>query len=163
MELLQRDGDQIFGVRLVASRNGDISVNWNFHVTNSELRLSDLLFFSGTTSADGREGMWVYYDLQSPDNQQEVSEISWSVTGDEEVSLRLDVASDRNGNEGDYLEYTFDDSVKNAVYYNADEDETTEIEWNVETKVGFIISPDYNNGQKACWDADFRNIACSEI
>ncbi|MBN2731685.1 MAG: hypothetical protein JXR26_04560 [Balneolaceae bacterium] len=156
-------GDQTFGVRLVASGDGDTSVNWNFYVTNSELGLSDQLFFSGTTSADGREGTWVYYDLQTPDNQEAVSEISWSVTGDEEVALRLDVVSDRNENEGDYLEYTFDNSVKSAVYYNADENEITKIEWNVETKVGYIISPDYNNGQKACWDTDLQDVTCSEI
>lgn len=159
-----KDADgQTYGVRLVAFRASDSDVDWNFYVTNSALGLSDQLFFSGTTSADGRQGTWSYYNLQTADAQEQVSQISWSVQGEEEVSLRLDVTSDRNDNAGDYLEYTAEDNIKSAVYYNAAEDETTELEWNAETKAGFIISPDYNSGQKSCWDPNFQDVTCTEI
>lgn len=152
---------QTYSVRLVASRLGDSDVSWNFYVTNTAVGISDQLFFSGTTSADGRQGTWTYYDLQIPDAQEEVSQISWSLKGDQEVSLRLDVTSDRNENNGDFLEYKAENNIKNAAYYNADKDETTQLEWNAETKAGFIVSPDYNGGQKACWDTNFQDIACN--
>ena len=152
---------QTYSVRLVASRDGSSDVNWNFYVTNTAAGISDQLFFSGTTSADGRQGTWSYYDLQSLDAEEQVSEITWSIKGDEEVSLRLDVTSDRNENNGDFLEYKAENNIKSAAYYNADEDETTQLEWNAETKAGFIISHDYNEGQKACWDTNFQDIACN--
>lgn len=141
-------------------RAGNDDVNWQFFVTNSELSIEDRLFFDGTTNADGSQGTWTYYDLSNESNES-VSEIQWAVTGEEEVSLRLDVVSDRFDNQGDYIDYTFDGTVKNAVYYNAGNDETTELQWNVETKAGYLIAPNFNNGEQACWDENFDNASCS--
>lgn len=156
----QNTGQQTYGVRLVASRENGGDVNWQFLVTNSELSIEDRLFFSGTTNADATRGTWTYYNLADETNEA-VSEIQWEVSGEEEVDLRLDVVSDRNNNQGDYIDYTFDGTVKNAVYYNAGDDETTELQWDVDTKAGFLIAPDFNNGEQACWDGNFDNSSCS--
>lgn len=153
-------GQETYEVRLVASQGGNNDVNWQFYVTNSQLSIDNRLFFDGTTNADGSQGTWTYYNLSSESNES-VSEIQWEVTGEDQVSLRLDVTSDRFNNQGDYIEYSFDGTVKNAVYYNAGDDQTTELQWNEETKAGYIIAPNYNNGEQACWDANFEDISCS--
>ena len=151
-----------FGVRLLGAREGENTVNWQFFVTNSQLGLEDHLFFSGTTNTDGTEGVWSYYSLQDPENQQEVSRIEWTVNGEEDVQLRLEVIADRNGNQGDYLDYTFDGTLKTATYYDNSEDQETTIQINVNTKAGYIIAPDFNNDNKACWDENFQDVACNE-
>lgn len=151
-----------FGVRLLGIREGENTVNWQFFVTNSQLGLEDHLFFSGTTNSNGTEGMWTYYSLQDTENQEEVSGVEWTVNGEEDIQLRLEVTSDRNGNQGDYIDYTFDAPLKTAIYYDSSKDQETTIQINVDTKAGYIIAPDYNNGNKACWDENFQDISCNE-
>lgn len=85
------------------------------------------------------------------------------VNGENDVELRLEVTSDRNDHQGDYLEYTFDGTLKTAVYYDNSEDEETRLQLNVDSNEGFIIAPDYNNGNKACWNGEFQDVACSEV
>ncbi len=155
----QSAGGNTYEVRLVAEVQADESVNWSFYVTNSQLQIEDRLFFSGTTAGDGSQGSWTYYNLQTT-QQEEVSTISWTVNGENDVDLRLDVLSDRFNNIDDYIDYSFDGTYKNAVYYDASDDATTELEINVETKAGFIISPGYNSGQKSCWDDQYQDTTC---
>lgn len=151
-----------FGVRLVGSHEGENTVNWQFFVTNSQLGLNDHLFFSGTTNSDGTEGVWTYYSLQDTESQEEVSRIEWTVNSEEDVQLRLEVISDRSGNHGDFIDYTFDGTLKTAIYYDSSEDQETTIQINVDNKAGYIIAPGYNNGNKACWNENFQDITCNE-
>ncbi|NGP77053.1 hypothetical protein G3570_10445 [Balneolaceae bacterium YR4-1] len=152
-------GNQTYEVRLVASQQNENEINWQFFVTNSALNISDKLFFEGTTTAGGTQGTWTYYSLMSS-SEEAVSVTNWSVSEEGNVDLRLEVVSDRYNNEGDFIEYSFDGTVKNVVFYNANEDSTTELQWNIETNVGYIIAPNYNNGEKACWNENFENVTC---
>lgn len=154
-------GSDTYEVRLVASRASEDGVGWQFFVTNSSLNIDNKLFFSGSANAEGTEGTWIYYNLLNSEEEEAVSKITWRVNGEEDVTLRLEVISDHTNHAGDYVEYTFDGTVKNAVYFNADKGETTEIQWNIETNEGYIIAPGYNNGEKACWDSNFQDVACS--
>ncbi|HEX6981763.1 MAG TPA: hypothetical protein VF181_03285 [Balneolaceae bacterium] len=153
--------DNTYGVRLVAARENEETIDWEFYITNSEMGLDNRLFFRGTTIAKAIQGSWSYYSLQSNEADVHVSETTWTVNGENDKHLKLEVISNRNDRQGDYIEYDFDGTTKKAVYYNAGEDATTTIQWHIETKTGFIIAPDYNNGEKACWDENFQDIACS--
>lgn len=150
-----------FEIRLVATSSSDGLVNWQMYVTNSELNIENSLFFEGEVTEDGSTGNWTYYALLGDEAGSEVSQTTWSIESEEQVDLRLEVLTDRNGNTGDYIEYSFNSPVKLATYYNAGEDQTTEIEWNSETFEGSIIAPNYNNGEQACWNSNFQNIECS--
>jgi len=156
-------GGNSYGVRLVASRVNDSTVEWNAYVTNSQLGLEDRLFFSGTSNNEATEGEWTYYSLQSSQAEQEVSRINWSVNGTDDVDLELEILSDHNGYQGDTISYTFDGTVKHATYYDSSDDAAVEIELNVETMAGYIIAPNYNGGDQSCWNGDFQDVACSEI
>jgi len=150
-----------YSVRLVASREGNDMVTWECYVTNTKLGLDNQLFFKGTANSNATQGTWTYYNLQNTNSQEEISQISWAVKGQNDVSLKLVVASDRNGYKGDYIKYAFDGSVKTASYYDAGADETTKLQVNVDTHAGFIKSPNYNNGMQSCWDDNLKDTACS--
>lgn len=150
-----------YEVRLIASRATGDEVTWQFFVTNSDLNIEDKLFFSGVSNSDGTQGTWTYYNLLNSEGDEATSQIAWSVEGEDNVELRLEVLSDRNDLAGDFIEYTFDGTIKNAIFYDASADEITELEWNIETKAGFIIAPDYNDGEKACWDENFDDVSCT--
>lgn len=150
-----------FEIRLVATSGSDDLVNWQMYVTNSALNIENALFFEGEVTEDGSTGNWTYYALFGEEAGSEVSQTNWSIESEDQVDLRLEVLTDRNGNLGDYIEYSFNSPVKLATYYNADEDQTSEIEWNIETIEGYIIAPNYNNGDQACWNSNFQDIECS--
>ena len=153
--------DNNFEIRLVATSETDNLVNWQMYVTNSALSIDNELFFEGEVTEDGSEGTWTYFALFGDEAGSEVSQITWSIESENQVDLRLEVLTDRNGNLGDFIEYSFNSPVKLATYYNSGEDQTTEIEWNSETLEGYIIAPNYNNGEQACWNSNFQDVECS--
>lgn len=148
---------QNFEVRLTATVDDSDAVIWNFYVTNSSLGLEDALFFTGTSGPEGNSGTWTYFDLNT---QNEVSTIEW-MRSENDISIRLDVESDRNDNLGDYITYDFDGTVKSVTFFDASENATSIISFNTETNTGFIISPNYNEGAKSCWDENLNNIMCT--
>ncbi|MDR8393541.1 hypothetical protein NC796_20470 [Aliifodinibius sp. S!AR15-10] len=154
------EGEHNYNVTLLATREGDDSVQWNFYVTNSPLGLDNALFFSGETNEEGDQGTWTYYNLQNPGQEEEVSTVSWTIEGEEELEIRLDVTSDRNDNLGDYITYSSEGEIKTAVYFDASDDEITELQFNADNYTGYIIAPNYNNGEKACWNSALQDVAC---
>lgn len=149
---------QNFGVRLTANAESTDEVTWNFYVTNSVLNLDNQLFFTGTSDFDATSGTWTYFDLESG---QEISVVTWQ-RSENSASVMLEVESDRNDNLGDTISYEFDGTVKTVVFTDVSEDETTTISFNTETIAGFIISPNYNNGAKSCWDENLNNTTCTD-
>lgn len=152
--------DNNFEIRLVATSDSDDLVNWQMYVTNSALNIENALFFEGEVTENGSTGNWTYYALLGDEAGKEVSQTTWSIENEDQIDLRLEVLTNRNGNLGDYIDYSFNPPVKQATYYNSGEDQTTEIEWNSETFEGYIIAPNYNNGEQACWNSNFQDIEC---
>lgn len=152
-----------YGVRLTAVRDESGSASWNFYVTNPQFNLDNKLFFSGVSDAQGTEGSWSYYSLLDSDGKEEkVSQIAWTVESKDDLNLRLDVVSDRNDNRGDYIDYTLEGTTKAVVHFDASENQETTLQWNTGTNAGSITAPNYNNGNKACWDGNLEDISCPE-
>ena len=151
--------DKSFSVLLTANVDDNDDVDWKFFVTTDATNppLNNALFFSGEADYDGSDGTWMYYDgTDTP-----ISSIEWDIDSANDIEIDFMVLSNRNGNQGSEISYDFDGSYKTVVYEDGENDEQTTIEYNVETKAGFIISPDYNDGEKSCWDENLNNISCS--
>jgi len=149
-----------FEAELIATTDGNGQVIWQMYVTSSALDIDNELLFEGEVLTDGSSGNWTYFALLGDEAGSEISSVIWTVENEDQVDLRLEVLTDRNGNLGDYIEYSFDSPVKLATYYNAGDNQTTEIEWNSETFEGYLVAPNYNNGEQACWNNDFQNVEC---
>lgn len=157
-------GEDSYSVQLMASHKDGNRVSWNFYVTSSELGLNNQLLISGTSDTNGNEGTWSYHRFENANSQEKISEINWKVMNEEgQTELRLEVISDRNDKEGDYIEYTAEKNLKTAVYYDNSADETTELQINAENKIGYYISPNYNEGKQSCWNHQLQDIACGEL
>lgn len=155
------EGEHTYSVDLTANVSGDNNVTWSLYVTNTQLGLDNQLFFLGETNMEGTEGTWTYFNLQNTETQEEISTVNWTVNGEEDIDLRLEVTSDRNDNQGDYIEYHLDNTTKSAVYFDASDEASIELQIDTETHAGFIIAPNYNDGAKACWDDQFQDVSCS--
>ena len=147
-------------VRLTGT-DEDGGVRWNVYITQSELSIDNLLLFTGLSSSDNSSGSWTYFDpAAGSDSTEQISELMWSYAGSEDYSLQLEILTDRNNKLGDILSASQAGSVNQAAYIDAGDNTQTEVEWNRDTNEGYLISPNYNNGVKSCWNRMFVNSSC---
>lgn len=139
------------------------TVHWSCYISISSLGIENTLLFEGTVNEEGTQGEWSFYIFAGA--QEPFTRIEWHVESKNSISLTLTLLIDfgLNGSAGDTIKYTFDGMVNTLTIHRAKTDKTIIIAWNVNTKAGYIIAPNYNNGQKACWNANFLNTPCSEI
>lgn len=149
-----------FAILLTAKVDATDNVDWKFYVTTDATNppLNNSLLFSGEADYDGTDGTWTYFDGS---DQNPLSVLKWDVDSPNDVALNFTVLSNRNGNEDSEINYTYNGKIKTVMYIDGSNGNKTTIEYNVETKAGFIISPDYNEGEKACWDTNLNNVPCA--
>lgn len=153
--------DNQYQVRLVAEQIAAATVNWSLFVTEDSLNIENRLYFSGTTTEEGQKGLWAFNSLDNTENSDPVAELDWELYEDS-TRLTLDIVADENGSAGSYIDYGSEGPVKTIEYYNADNEQTNTIQWNADTRAGYIIVPDVNSGEQACWDEELQDTSCSE-
>jgi hypothetical protein len=161
----QPQGSLKSSVRLVAEQQGEDKIKWNVFLSSPVMQSNDQLFISGTTNNEVTEGIWTYHSFgrAGQPGGQEIAELDWEIENNEnkDVSMELSILAGSNFS-GSGMDYHTNGPVRTIELDNEyDEGETT-IEYDAETRAGFIISPDYNDGEKACWNSDLKNEACSE-
>jgi len=147
-----------FEVRLTAEVTPEL-VNWNFFVSADAngVTIQDALLFSGTSNLDGSEGEWNTFNFITNDL---LSTVSWQVS-ELDTSIVLEAFEGGSTDPIGVIEYTFDGTVKTIVFTNNSTGEEITISWNIETGEGFIIAPNFNNGEKSCWgQPGFENVPC---
>jgi len=147
-----------FEVRLTAEVTSE-TVNWNFFVSADAngVTIQDALLFTGTSNLDGSEGEWNTFNFVT---NELLSTVSWQVS-DEDTNIVLQVFQNGSSDPTGVIEYTFDGTVKTVVFTNNSTGEEITISWNIETGEGFIIAPNFNNGEKSCWgQPGFENVPC---
>ena len=88
-----------------------------------------------------------------------VARIDWEHNGPKDN--RLSVTNNHEGSEeeGDVLEFRELPGVSTIDLFDADADDVHNITV-LHDESGSITVPDYNNGEKACWDTQYNNVAC---
>lgn len=150
-----------YEVRLLGDREDANTISWQCYVTSTELGIENFLLFEGNSNNDGTQGTWYHYDIVTLDDENRATINEWSKQGDD-LTLNIEVLPDGNEFSGDIIEFATDGTVNDAYFYNANLDTTTELQWNNETLVGYLITSNYNNGEKACWDSTLKNGTCEE-
>ena len=137
------------------------NVVWDVRITAPQANppLNEFVWFSGTSATDGTSGVWRFFDPQNPSSGVDVARIEWTHESEDvhEVIFR----STAGPNAADQLTASHDGDNRVVTFFDASENHTTEIGWNVATREGYIFSIHYNNGQRSCWNGDLNNIACS--
>ncbi len=146
------DGDEEAQIRLrgLPRANG---VEWELRVTVGEL--DNEIWFTGTTMDDGETGAWTFRDLDDPAHP-ESGEIAWGRNVEGEF-LRFTCLHGVDA--GDTLEFQEAYPRHVITHVDADQDMSPVIEW-FEDGHGNLTVPEYNDGERACWDTDLRNVDC---
>lgn len=166
---------KISGVTFAATLTGveKLSGNsWSMVVsTDAPMRpVTDFQWYTGESNTRNLSGLWQFYDLKTPDEQNPTVKIDWGVElAEEKVDLILENVDTRNDSKhaSDALQYSAvldaaSASLKSAsmTFTDASESETWEILWD-ETGAGSVTAPNYSSGEKACWDADKKDVDCN--
>lgn len=158
----EEEGRVIYEIRLVAERESDNALKWDVFLSSPVLE-EEKLYISGTSNREVTEGVWTYHGFgRAGQPSQELAELDWQTTENENIEMGLTILAGNSYSDSE-VNYHTEGPVRIINIDNANNDGTVTIQFNKDTNTGFIQAPDYNNGEKACWDSNFNNIDCSEI
>jgi hypothetical protein len=157
-----QESGQTFEADLSGQGQGTQSI-WEMRITSSATTppLDDFLWYAGRAALSGEDGEWHVYDAQQPSSRTEMLDIDWAHPTEDAWTLTFTNVNPVAATVGDRLEYEVDGDLRAVRYFDSSENEEIEVEWNAATRTGSIVAPNYNNGMRACWDADFENVPCS--
>lgn len=116
--------------------------------------------YTGHTENLGTEGDWdLYYDVNG--TRTNVLNATWDFNSETDRQVVLSVPVDAPTNPGDSVTYMIDGDMRFFEYTNAESGHVHQVEWNSETGEGSVLAPDFNNGEKACWDSLQDDTVCS--
>ena len=126
-----------------------------------EMRVGDqsgpptALWFEGSTNGDGREGRWLFHDLDHPDAPV-CGEIAW---GDGAAGRYLEFVSREPESDGDILRFNEADPDFIITFTPGTGKDEWFIRWHADG-TGSLRVPDYNDGMESCWDQWQENVVC---
>lgn len=144
-------------IRLLADAS-DARVNWTLTTENLSAESEDgpFTYYTASTSFDGKEGSW---RLFNPDVDGPVLTADFEADETPEVTFAVPEGRPQAGAS---VTYETDGTVRTIDVAGADGDRAL-IQWDAETRVGFIEADGYNGGQRACWDEDLANTDCEAV
>ncbi len=150
-----------YTANLTGKTEGDKTA-WSMSISSNALLkpLDNFEWYTGTCTTDNTSGSWQFFDSTTPDQANPTVAIEWEVgLGLQGIKSELTFTNNKADSPhlGNVLRYSVEGEMASMSYYNADEDTTAIIEWNLDTAAGSITAA---NGEKACWDEDKQDVAC---
>lgn len=135
---------------------------WEMRISASatDPPLDDFLWYSGRANLGGDAGEWHVFDAQDPSSGTEVLDIHWTHPSADHWTLTFTNVNPAVPETGDQLGYEVDGDTRAVRFLDASEAAETEIQWNAVSKDGYIESPGYNGGVRACWDSELQDTTC---
>lgn len=139
-------------------------IHWEMLITGQigAVQYDNFLWYEGDSNLEGSSGFWQFYDASQPDNQVPFVRVDYEYNSETDKILTFTNNRPGDPGEGSTITYVVDGATVTMTVFRADEDKTTEVSWNRTTGTGYIIAPDYNNGEKACWDENQEDVACPD-
>jgi hypothetical protein len=136
---------------------------WEMRITtpNSVPPLEDFLWYTGRAKLDNSNGEWHIFDHTQPNDRVEVLQIDWSHPSQTEAKLEFTVVKPDVPENGDVLMYQVKDTDRSIKLFDNSEQANIEIFWDASTGEGYLIDPNYRNGEKSCWDQLKNDTTCS--
>ena len=122
--------------------------------------LTNFLWYEGRAKLDNKTGYWEIYDALRPASAIKVLRIDWQAQDATTGTLELTAVEAGVPTFGDKVTYNANGSSRSVIYKDASENRTVTIAWDETTKAGSITAPNYNGGNKACWDEKLDDVTC---
>ena len=135
---------------------------WEMRITlpNATPAINNFLWYSGRAKLDNSAGEWHVFDPLQPDAGIEVLHIDWSHPSSEEATLIFTIVKPGIPENGDKLTYSSIDTDRDVVLLDQSSGDSIQIHWDAVTGEGYLIAPNYRNGEKSCWDGQQNDTTC---
>ncbi len=135
---------------------------WEMRISTTGLGapLNNFLWYTGSAALDNGSGQWDIYDAAQPSSSVKVVHIDWDHPSAGKATLKFTVVKPQVPENGDVLTYKADGNSRMVTYFDNSANGTLEISWDAATNAGYLIAPNYNNGQKSCWDNQLNDTSC---
>jgi hypothetical protein len=152
---------QTFAADLSGQGSGSNSL-WEMRISASGTNppLNGFLYYSGSAALNGESGTWHVFDAAQPTANRELLRIDWTHTSATNWRVAFNNVTQGSLDNGDRLTYDVSGDARSVTFLDASASTTTMVEWNAATHTGSIRAPGFNNGVKACWDAQLQNADC---
>lgn len=136
-------------------------VEWSLRVTapTAVPPLDDFLWFSGEASIESNSGYWVLNDFEDGASAP-CARIGWDYPTLLNRTLAFENIEVGNPDIGDKLAYRVDGVMISVKFHDASTGVDSDVTWNAQTGAGSLQVPDYNQGQRACWDERQEDVLC---
>ena len=152
---------QHHGIALKAQK-ADNYVDWQMKVSGvideTGASFENFLLYNARTYTDANEGSFqVYFPVAA--GSQQVMDGSYEVIDETRHTLMFSIPQDVDDIGGSSATFNRDGEWI-TLDLTGPRGGTHLIVWNETTGDGSLTAPDYNNGEKACWDATLQNVPC---
>lgn len=166
------EGDIEYSIFLYGLDVGD-QTQWRMEVStnNPEMPLDHFVWFSGEAMEDNSSGYWQFYEpvldlpivadgaaLEQTPGEQSIR-ISWLNSPGDVHQLTVLNNMPGSEDEGDNVVFFGSPAVSYLAFTDVSVPEVYNITWYADGS-GSIHVPDYNNGEKACWDTNQNDTPC---
>lgn len=136
------------------------TVQWDMRITSPTHNppLDEFVWFGGQGQRDRTSGTWTFYDPATPGSSNAVLRIDW--THDSATEHGWEATALAGLANGDVFTAVVDGDDRMITYSDTSEQAFMEIFWNAADGSGYLIAPNYNGGEMACWDTNQQDIAC---
>ena len=137
------------------------TVLWRMLVTDPQASppMQDFLWFSGETRLQNDRGFWVFNDRRDGDPVA-VARIDWINASVRDRSLTFRNVDAVSPDHGDQLQYRVADALASITFRDESARMDYDITWNELDGTGSLRVPDYNDGERACWDEQQEDCVC---
>lgn len=135
---------------------------WEMRVTNTRSNppLNNFLWYEGRASLTSKEGYWEVYDARQPSNSPKVLRIDWSRPAADKANLEFTVVMPGIPENGDKITYAVNGNERSIRFFDSSKSQALDVFWDAQIGTGYLLAPDYNNGEKACWDEQQNDVTC---
>jgi hypothetical protein len=139
-------------------------VVWEMFVTSQTHSppLNNFRWFDGESELDGESGTWQFYDDRQPSQTIPTTLIEWEFVSESDRTLTFNNVHQGMPGFGDVLRYQVAGEDVSMLFVQASTSDSVNISWNMTTEEGFIIAPEYRNGEKSCWDSNQNDVDCPD-
>ncbi len=122
--------------------------------------LNNFLWYEGRAQLTNKTGYWEIYDALRPASPTKILRIDWQAPDQNNATLELTAVEQGVPTFGDKVRYNVAGTTRTVQHFDASANATVTITWDAVTKAGSITAPNYNNGNKACWDSQLNDVTC---
>jgi hypothetical protein len=141
----------------------DDHINWSMRISHTNPETGEdeeFVLYTAQTNPNTGSGTWqLFYPVEG--EVENVLNATFEVRSETDKEITFSAPAGDGLYAGDTVTYIHDGSERTFEWHEAGENQTHIVTWNVDTHAGSITSPSYNGGQKACWDSQLQNTACS--